>query len=127
LRQWPCYNYEWCGSIKDAHRPHSISEVLPMPSTSTAAKLEIGGLGKQKMMALAAKAKRLGLSPASYVKQLVEEDLAIESDAQSMTLAQIMAPVRKEFRDSAMTEQELDTIVTAARSRHRPSSSGKKR
>jgi hypothetical protein len=44
--------------------------------------------GKQKMAALAAKAKRLGLSPASYVKQLVEEDLTIESDAQSMTLAQ---------------------------------------
>ncbi|MDB5353945.1 MAG: hypothetical protein JWN24_398 [Phycisphaerales bacterium] len=83
--------------------------------SSTAAKLEIGGLGKQKMMALAAKAKRLRLTPASYVKQLVEEDLAIDSDAQSMTLAQIMAPVRKQFRESAMTDEELDTIVDAAR------------
>lgn len=98
-----------------------------MPSISTTAKLEIGGLGKQKMMALADKAKRLGLTPANYVKQLVEEDLAIESDAQAMTLAQIMAPVRKEFRESAMTDGELDTIVNAARSRRRQSSSGKSR
>ena len=99
-----------------------------MQSTSPTAKLEIGGLGlgKLKMIALAAKAKRLGLSPARYVKQLVEEDLAIESDAQSMTLAQIMAPVQKEFRESGMSEEELNTLVSAARSRRRRASSGKK-
>lgn len=98
-----------------------------MPSTSTAANLEISGLGlgKQKMLALAAKAKRLGLSPARYVKQLVEEDLEIESDAQSTTLAQIMAPVRNEFHESGMTEEQLDTFVNAARSRRRQSSSNK--
>ena len=98
-----------------------------MPSTSTTAKLEISGLrlGKQKMTALAAKAKRMGLSPARYVKQLVEEDLAIDSAAQSMTLAQIMAPVRKEFRESGMTEEELSTIVEAARSRRQRTSAKK--
>jgi aspartate-semialdehyde dehydrogenase len=94
-----------------------------MPSTTT--KLEISGLGKQKMTALAAKAKRLGLSPARYVKQLVEDDLAIETRAQSMSLAQIMAPVRKEFRESGMTDEELDMIVNAARSRRRHGASVK--
>ena len=99
-----------------------------MPTTSTRAKLEINGLGlgKQKMMAVVAKARRLGLSPARYIKQLVEEDLAIENDAQSMTLAQIMAPVRKEFRESGMTEEELAAVVSAARARRRQYLSGKK-
>jgi hypothetical protein len=105
-----------------------IHEVKSMSTTSTTAKLEIRGLGlgKQKMIALTAKAKRLGLTPSRYVRQLVEDDLAIENDAQSMTLAQIMAPVRKEFRESGMTEKELDAIVNGARSRRRPRSSAKK-
>ena len=98
-----------------------------MPAASTTGKLEISGLSKQKMMALAAKAKRLGVSPARYVKQLVEDDLAIESDAQSMTLAQIMAPVRKGFRESGMTDEELDSIVNAARSRRRAGSTSKQK
>jgi hypothetical protein len=72
---------------------------------------------RQRTQGRTRKAKRFGLSPASYVKQHIEEDRAIESDAQSMTLAQIMAPVRKQFRESAMTDEELDAIVNAARSR----------
>jgi len=89
-----------------------------MLTTSRTTRLHVGalGLGKQKMTALAAKAKRLGVSPARYVKRLVEEDLAIESDAQSMPLAQIMAPVREEFRESGMTEDELTSFVDAIRS-----------
>jgi len=98
-----------------------------MPPTSTTAKLEISGLGKRKMVALAAKAKRLGVSPARYVRQLVEDDLAIERDAQSLTLAQIMDPVRNEFRQTRTTDEELDSIVNAARSRRRRGSSAKQR
>ena len=90
-----------------------------MALSSTTTQPEINGLrlGKQKMTALVAKAKRLGLSPARYVKQLVEEDLAIDADAQSLTLAEIMAPVREEFRESGMTEEELEVIVDVARKR----------
>jgi len=95
--------------------------------TSTVEKLEISGLGKRKLTALAAKAKRLGLTPARYVRQLVEDDLAIESDARSTTLAQIMAPVRKEFRESGTTGGQLDKIVNAARRRRRQGPSGKQR
>ena len=98
-----------------------------MPSTLLPLKIEVRGLGRKRMSVLAAKAKCLGLSPAGYVKQLVEDDLAIEAKARSMSLARIMEPVRKAFKESGMTEAELDAIVTAARSRQTPQASSKKR
>ena len=93
------------------------------------ASVELKGLGKRKMRALAEKAKRLGITPERYIKQLVEDDLAMERAARTRSFAELMAPVRAEFRKSRITEEELDTLVDAARSRYhaRVSSKGRKR
>jgi hypothetical protein len=99
-----------------------------MATTSTFAEFGISKLrlDKQKMTALSAKARRLGLSPARYAKKLIEQDLITESSAVPATLAEIMAPVRNQFQESGMTEQDLDAMVNAARSRRRRRAAGKK-
>jgi hypothetical protein len=96
-----------------------------MPLTTT--RLEIRGLGKRQIAALAQKAKRLGMTPERYVRQLVEEDLSLEKQAQSTTFAELMQPVRAEFTASGMSESELDILVDSARSRHSRRTSGKRR
>lgn len=64
------------------------------------------------MAELMRKARRLGLSPASYLRRLVEEDLALDRKARTMTLAEIIGPGRP------VDEDEVDTLVEAARTRH---------
>jgi hypothetical protein len=44
---------------------------------------------------------------ANYLRTLVEEDLK-----HSPTLSQILSSIHEDFRRSAMTEQELDTLLT---------------
>lgn len=80
--------------------------------------LEVKGLGKQKLIALAAKAKRLGTTPERYIRSLIEQDLGFDQKARGTTIAELMAPVRAEFRNSGMTENDLDMLVDAARTRH---------
>lgn len=74
--------------------------------------LRINGLPKRKMAELTAKARRLKLTPAAYVKRLVEEDLALDREAKSRSLAEVFGPGRH------VDEQELDRLVDEARSRH---------
>jgi hypothetical protein len=69
-------------------------------------------LGKRKLAELAAKARSLGMAPQRYVRQLIEDDLALDRKARSTTLAELMGPGRE------VDEQELDRLVDAARTRH---------
>jgi hypothetical protein len=94
---------------------------------SIAARLELKGLGKQKFTALTAKAKRLGMTPARYLRQLVDDDLELDRQAQATTFSQLMGTTRDQFKESGLTEQELDDLVNAARSRHHNRVSGTRR
>jgi hypothetical protein len=64
------------------------------------------------MARLAKKAKSLGITPEEYVLQLIEEDLALEQKAKTLTFAQIMGP------DQDVDEALLDRLVDEARTRH---------
>lgn len=64
------------------------------------------------MAELARRARRLGLSPASYPRRLVEEDLALDRKSRTTTLAQIIGVGRQ------VDEDEFDALVEAARTRH---------
>ncbi len=79
---------------------------------STAAILEVRGLGKQKMSELAAQATRLGMTPEQYVKNLVEENLSITREARAKTFAQIMASSRE------VDEVEIDKLVKESKARY---------
>ena len=82
--------------------------------------LLVKGLGRHKLEELARKAKRLGITPAKYVRQLVEEDLAISEEARTKTFAELMGPGRE------VDEDEIDRLVESAKTRHHARTTRKK-
>lgn len=62
---------------------------------STATELRISDLPKRHASALKRKAQRMGLSPGDYVKQLIEDDLALDRQAQTTPLRELGAPFRR--------------------------------
>ena len=84
---------------------------------STASALRISGLPKRQASALKRKAQHMGLSPSEYVKQLIEDDLALDQKAQTTSLEELAAPFRKALKGAS--EEELAQIVTASRARRR--------
>jgi hypothetical protein len=77
-----------------------------------ASTLQLKGLGRQVMSALTNKAKRLGMTPERYVKELVQEDLELDRKARTTTLKELMGPGRD------VDEAELDKLVDVARTHH---------
>jgi hypothetical protein len=64
-------------------------------------------LDKKHSKVAAQAARELGTTAEHYVHQLI--------DAANMTFDEILAPVRKGFRESGVTEEELDDVVNKAR------------
>ena len=87
-------------------------------SRSTA-QLEVTGLARERLAELAAQAKRLGVTPQNYARELIEEGLAIRREARSKTFDQILAPLRESAGE--VNEAELDRLVKRARGRYRRS------
>jgi len=56
------------------------------------------------------KAKNQGKDVAEYVEDLIEKDIDHRK-----TLDEILAPVRKNFAESGMTEDELDELIESER------------
>ena len=84
---------------------------------STAKELRISDLPRRQASALRRKAERMGLSADEYVRQLIEDDLALDQKAQSTSLEQLAAPFRKALKGA--TEEEILQIVAKTRSRRR--------
>lgn len=64
-------------------------------------------LDKRHFKAAAQKARELGKTPQTYIESLI--------DAAAVTFDEILAPVRKGFAASGVTEDELDEAVARAR------------
>jgi hypothetical protein len=79
-----------------------------MPATLST--LAIRGLSKQTLLEIAKQAKQLGLTPEQFVKEAVEERLAIARQARSKTFAEIAGPPEE------VDEAELDALVEKVRS-----------
>lgn len=60
--------------------------------------------------ALQKKADAKGSALSSYVEELIQKDVDL-----GPTLDEILAPVRKQFDDSGMTEEELDDFLDGVR------------
>jgi hypothetical protein len=94
--------------------------------TSTPSITLVISLDKRSMAQLIVEAERVGLPPEDYAKRLVENGLAAMRQAASMTLAEIMKPVRRAAE--AVSESEIMELVDRARSdHHRRLTRGKKR
>ena len=72
------------------------------------------------MSELTDKAKRLGVTPERYVRDLLREDLELDRKARTTPLAELIGPGRD------INEPELDRLVEAARTRHHRRVSEKK-
>ena len=79
------------------------------------------------MARLVARVRIEGISPEDYARQLIEDGLALQREAESMTIAQIMAPVRK--TSELVDEKKLLELVEKARVDNHPknASRGKSR
>lgn len=88
--------------------------ILTMPPPAT---IQLPPLTRRSMSALFAKAKSLGIKPEQYAKQLVEEGLSIQREAERFSFAQIMEPVREQA--GSVDNAEIKTLVETARSRSR--------
>jgi hypothetical protein len=84
---------------------------------STAIELRISDLPKRQASALKRKAQRLGITAGEYVKQLIEDDLALDRKAQSTPLEELAAPFRKALKGAG--EEDIAQIVAAGRKRRR--------
>lgn len=85
--------------------------------------LKATGLSRQEIAEVTTRAKRSGLSPEQYLREVIEDHLAIAREAKVKTLAQLSTHMRRDFARSGMTEAELDSIVERAKTKHRRSRS----
>jgi hypothetical protein len=63
------------------------------------------------------RASRAGLTEAAYVRELIEEDAALDSLAASKTFAELAEPFRKAL--SGASEAELDALSRPAKRKGR--------
>lgn len=56
------------------------------------------------------RAARSGQDVAGYIHRLIEKDIQAPA-----SLDDVLAPIRRQFEESGMTEEELDTLVEEAR------------
>ena len=87
--------------------------------------LQTGKLPVRQISAVKRRARDLGLTPQKYLRQLVEDDLAVSAKARSTSLDELAAPFREAFAD--VSEEELDRRVKAARAGRRNDSSQHRR
>jgi len=84
---------------------------------ATASVIQVSGLKKEKMAMLRQQAKALGMNIEGYARHLIEEGISLERNARTKTFDELFAPVQARFRESGMSEEDLDRLVNAARSR----------
>lgn len=77
--------------------------------------LQVGKLAPKQLVALRRRAKRDGMTPEEYVKQLIENDLESDQKARTLSFAEICKPFHEAFK--GVPEAELDAMVDAARTR----------
>lgn len=83
------------------------------------ASIHISGLRSKTIASLKTQAKAHGLSVEGYVKEIIEAEMSISEMAKQKTVDEVFAPAQKQFRESGMSETELDELIDAAR-HHQP-------
>lgn len=89
------------------------------------ATLDIGKLPAERLSAVKRRAQDLGLTPAKYLQQLIEDDLAVSTRAKSTSLDELAIPFRKAL--AGVSEEELDRRVKTAKARRRNGSAVRRR
>jgi RecB family exonuclease len=77
------------------------------------ATLQIKDLPSRKWIAIRRKAQQLGTTPERYLRALIDEDLALDRKAQSVSLSELGRPFEKALE--GVSDSELDELVDRAR------------
>jgi hypothetical protein len=87
---------------------------------STITTLKLSDLPAKQAAALRDKARRLGVTPEQYVKQLITEDLALDNQARERSFAELSLPFERGL--AGMSDGELDFLarLTKRQSPRRP-------
>lgn len=85
---------------------------------STSSTIHVSGLGRRTITTLKSQAKAEGLSVEGYVKELIESEMSVTEMARGKTIDEVFGPAQKRFRESGISEEELDRLVDVARSDH---------
>lgn len=81
------------------------TEMEPSPSPSSEVIVSFS-LPVEEERKLLARATEKGKDVSTYLRTLVEEDLK-----QLPRLSEVLAPIREDFRQSGMTEEELEALL----------------
>ncbi len=73
--------------------------------------IQIKDLPMDKMHKLIEKARAAGTTPEEYARRLIEQGLA----PSELTFDEILAPFRRQVKESGLTDSELDAFFTEAR------------
>ncbi len=88
--------------------------------------LRLPPLRRQSMAWLVARARDIGIPPEDYARQLIEDGLDLQREAESTSFADVMKPVRQAA--GALDEREVIRLVDRARGkRHRRNGRAKRR
>lgn len=79
------------------------------------ASIQISGRRRQTITSLKSQAKAQGLSVEGYVKEFIETEMSISEMARRKTIDEVFAAAQKQFRESGMSEADLDRLIDAAR------------
>jgi hypothetical protein len=90
-----------------------------MAATTTI--LQTGKLPIRRILAVRRRAQDLGLTPEQYLRQLIEDDLAVSATVRITPLDELAAPFREAL--AGVSGDELDRRVKAARGHRRNGSS----
>ena len=84
--------------------------------------IEITGLPPGTRAAIDELSRSKGKSAEEYLRTLVEAEILSEQ-----SFSEILAPIRQSFRESGMTEEQLDALFESAREKvHREERASKK-
>ncbi len=82
-------------------------EPNPLPSAEMTITLRLSPDEEKRLLE---RATESGQDVTSYVRQLIQCDIS-----KPVSLSEILAPVREDFRRSGMTEDELSSLIEEAR------------
>jgi hypothetical protein len=75
--------------------------------------LTVSGLPRAQAGALRKKAKRLGMTPEAYVKELIAEDIELDVIASTQSFAKLAAPFRKAL--AGLSDNEINVLARPPR------------
>jgi hypothetical protein len=78
---------------------------------------QLKDLTPRQLSALRRKARKLGVTPDVYVKELIEDDLAMDRKARVSTFDELAAPLRQNLKK--LGNDDIDRLVEKARGKRR--------